>query len=157
VPSRDGSIVAAIDNAWQIHLYDPRDWSKQPETLAPLPEEYRRGVFTLNDWSPDGRFLVGATGAGSFAYSRDTQTYRPPWDGPGNSASWLPDGHRLLFNRQGRLFVADWPSGQTREVFAITGETVSNPRLSLDGTYVYFEHGSASGDIWMVRFDEDTR
>ena len=40
-------------------------------------------------------------------------------------------------------------------VLAIDGEGISLARLSPDGTWLYFLHGSASGDIWTVRFDHD--
>jgi serine/threonine protein kinase len=36
----------------------------------------------------------------------------------------------------------------------IDGEVVGTARLSPDGTWLYFLHGSASGDIWTVRFDD---
>ncbi|HXG53844.1 MAG TPA: protein kinase [Vicinamibacterales bacterium] len=153
-PSRDGSKLAASDiNSWQIYVYDAHDFSKAPELLPPLPEEMRRGALNVVDWSPDGRLLRGSTSAGQWVYSVDTRTFRrlPNTDG-GRRPQWLPDGRRFLFTRQGRLWVADSVSGNEHEVFAIPGEGISALRLSADGSYVYFSHGSASVDIWMVRF-----
>jgi hypothetical protein len=51
------------------------------------------------------------------------------------------------------VWVIDSKSGKEREVFAIPGENVNAVRLSADGTFLYFNHGTTSGDIWTVRFD----
>ena len=71
------------------------------------------------------------------------------------TAQWFPDGRRLLISRQGRVYALDVETGAEREVLAIDGEAIGTARLSPDGTWLYFLHGSASGDIWTVRFDHD--
>jgi Tol biopolymer transport system component len=153
-PSPDGSKVAASDiNNGEIYVYDAHDFSKTPEVLPPLPEELRQGTLFLLDWSADGRLLGGTTDAGPWVYSVDTRTFRRlPVTGRA-IFQWLPDGGRFVYTRRGRVRVVDSTSGKEREVFAIPGENIGNLRLSADGTYLYFNHGTNSGDIWMVRFD----
>jgi dipeptidyl aminopeptidase/acylaminoacyl peptidase len=70
------------------------------------------------------------------------------------TAQWFADGRRLLINRQGRVYALDVETGAEREVLSIDGEVVGTARLSPDGAWLYFLHGSASGDIWTVRFDD---
>lgn len=154
VPSRDGSKVAASDiNAWALYIYDARDFSKPLEQLPPFPQDLRSGAFVPSDWSPDGTLLTGFAGSNIWVYSFQSKTYRRVAVSTASVPSWLPDGRRILFARQGRLVVVDWISGETREIFAIPGENIGSPRVSRDGKLLYFLHGSASGDIWSVRFD----
>ncbi len=53
------------------------------------------------------------------------------------------------------MYALDVETDAEREVLAIDGETIGTARLSPDGNWLYFLHGSASGDIWTVRFDHD--
>jgi eukaryotic-like serine/threonine-protein kinase len=162
--SHDGAKIAAIDSEARIYLHDPKDFSRAPEALPPVPDDLRSSGLFLNAWSPDNRFLGGSTDIGAFVYSLDTHSYSriggaaspsDSADSRSSSLTWLPDGRRFVFARRGRLFLADRVAGAAREVFAIAGETITFPRLSRDGSFLYFEHGSASGDIWMVKFGEE--
>jgi hypothetical protein len=76
--SRDGSHLAAIDSEARIYLYDPKDLSKAPDLLPPLPDALRgtgvSGLF-LWDWSPDSRSLAGSTAIGAFVYSLDSHSH----------------------------------------------------------------------------------
>jgi len=163
VPSRDGSKVVAADiNSYELFIYDARDFSKAPDRLPALPLEMRGVSFVPVEWSPDGRSLSGFSGSNVWVYSFETRTYRRVGTGgtvigmPAFSAQWLPDGRRLLINRQGRVYALDVETGAEREVLAIDGEVIGTTRLSPDGNWLYFLHGSASGDIWTVRFDHDS-
>jgi len=165
IQSRDGTRIAAIDAGQRIHLYNGSDLSQAPEVLPPLPEVLRSTGMFLNDWSPDGRFLAGTTDVGAFVYSLDTKSFSriggatspsDAADARSSSVTWLPDGRRFVFSRRGRLFIADRLGGEARELLALSGETIVFPRLSHDGAFLYFEHGSASGDIWMVKFGDRT-
>src|SRR5204863_8091471 len=153
-PTPDGVKLAASDlNNWQIYLYDVRDFSKAPELLPPLPEELRRGTLFLFDWSADGRLLRGATDGGNWVYSVDTRTFRGIPRTARTLTQWLPDNRRFVWSRGGgRVSVVDSVSGEEHEVFAIPGETISALRLSPDGSYLYFDHGSTTADIWTARF-----
>ena len=157
VPSRDGSKVLAADlTSYELFVYDAGDFSKAPDRLPPLPPELRGPSFIPVDWSPDGRSLSGISFPNVWVYSFETRAYRRVATGGGAfTAQWFPDGRRLLIVRQGRVYALDVETGAEREVLAIDGEGISLARLSPDGTWLYFLHGSASGDIWTVRFDHD--
>jgi Tol biopolymer transport system component/predicted Ser/Thr protein kinase len=156
VPSRDGSKVTASDiNSWQLYVYDSRDFSKPLETLPPFPQKIREGgQLAPLDWSPDGRQLAGTAARRLWVYAFDTKTYRTITDVTGESGTWLPDSRRIIIGRQGRFFVTDTSSGESRQLYAIPGEQLGAARLTIDGAYLYFTHGTTSGDIWLVRFGE---
>jgi Tol biopolymer transport system component len=157
VPSRDGAKVLAADiTSYELFVYDARDFSKAPDRLPPLPPELRGPSFIPLDWSPDGRSVSGVSGSTVWLYSFETRAYRG-FSTPGGlfTAQWFPDGRRLLISRRGRVYAHDVETGAEREVLAIDGETIGAARLSPDGNWLYFLHGSASGDIWTVRFDHD--
>jgi Tol biopolymer transport system component len=100
--------------------------------------------------------LSGLSGATIWVYSFETRTYRRVGSGGAFTAQWFADGRRLLVNRQGRVYALDVETGAERELLAIDGEAIGTARLSPDGNWLYFLHGSASGDIWTVRFDHDS-
>ena len=156
VPSRDGAKVLAADiTSYELFVYDASGFTKAPDRLPPLPPELRGQSFIPLGWSPDGRSLSGTSGPNVWVYSFETRAYRRVGTGGGSTAQWFPDGRRLLINRQGRVYALDVETGAEREVLAIDGEAIGTARLSPDGTWLYFLHGSASGDIWTVRFDHD--
>jgi Tol biopolymer transport system component len=156
VPSRDGSKVLAADiTSYELFVHDARDFSKAPDRLPALPPEMRGSFFIPQDWSPDGRTLSGTSGTAIWVYSFETRAYRRVGTADPRTAQWFPDGRRLLIHRQGRVYALDVETGAEREVLAIDGEAIGTARLSPDGTWLYFLHGSASGDIWTVRFDDD--
>jgi WD40 repeat protein len=158
VASADGSKLAAVDiGAWELLMYDPRDISQPPVKSPPLPTELRGtsgGNIILTDWSPDGRVVLGnvtSTGA-IWTYSLDTQAYRRVASGGG--ARWLEDARRILHARQGRLFVTDSLTGESRELLSVPGENLANPRMQLGGKFLYFVRAADDrGDVWVARFD----
>ncbi len=159
VPSRDGAKVLAADiTSYELFVYDARDFSKAPDRLPALPPELRGGSFLPLDWSPDGRYLSGTAGPHVWVYSFETRAYRRVATGAGAfAAQWFPDGRRLLITRQGRVYALDVETGAERELLAIDGEAITTARLSPDGNWLYFLHGSAIGDIWTVRFDDGSK
>jgi Tol biopolymer transport system component len=155
VPSPDGTKVASSNiRTFDLYLYDATDFSKPPETLPKLPEAMRGGTFVVLDWSPDSRSIVGTSGAGVWMYSLDARSYRAIGRASGTSVQWLPDGRRLLFARQGRLYVRDLAADTEREIMSLPGEAIAAIGLSPDASYVYFTRGNQSGDIWLVRFED---
>ena len=155
VPSRDGSRVAATDAAtWQLYVYDGKDFSKAPEELPPFPHrDPGVGQLTPLEWSLDNRQLLLQVLPGMlWSYSFDTQQYRALIDMSGQFASWLPEGHRVLLSRKGRLAIFDPMSAESHDVLSIPGETITGGRVTRDGSFVYFLHGAQTGDIWLTKF-----
>ncbi|MBL8138147.1 MAG: PD40 domain-containing protein, partial [Acidobacteria bacterium] len=151
-------VLAADITSYELFVYDARDFSKAPDRLPALPPELRGGSFLPLDWSPDGRYLSGTAGPHVWVYSFETRAYRRVATGAGAfAAQWFPDGRRLLITRQGRVYALDVETGAERELLAIDGEAITTARLSPDGNWLYFLHGSASGDIWTVRFDDGSK
>lgn len=160
VPTRGGSVVASVDlNARQLFIYDASDFSKPPETLPPFPHPNPTAYPQPNDWSPDGRsLLINSIGGGStWLYSRDTQRYRRLVDIAGSggaSGVWLGDGRRIVFVNRGRLFVTDVASPSPHEILALPGEGLTMPRVTADGSQLFFLRATSDGDIWLMRFDQ---
>jgi Tol biopolymer transport system component len=153
--SPDGKRIAA--NADEgVLIFDPNTpWTDQMPELI-------RGPFRVLAWSPDGKMLAGFETTPGIAaapmgpgivvavYSFEThniETLGSFWGGP---MSWLNDSHRLLFERDGKLFVADVRTKSTRELYAIAGERLGMPRLSKDNRTICFTIGHTEGDIWMA-------
>jgi Tol biopolymer transport system component len=161
VSSRDGLKLAVADiTAWELFVYDPRDMSAPPGQLPPVPSELRvaSGNLVPSDWSPDGRVLLGAVTAGGamWTYSLDTQKYSRI--AGGGAARWLGDGRRILHVRQGRLFVTDSVTAESRELLSVPGETLTSPRIDPGGNYLYFVRvADDRGDVWVARFDDSER
>jgi Tol biopolymer transport system component len=158
VPSPDGSKLASSNiRTFDLYIYDTTDFSKPPEALPKLPESMRGGTFVVVEWSPDGNSIAGLSGPNVWVYSRDTRSYRlagrAGGAGPGG-VQWLPDSRRLVLSRQGRLYVRDLASDSEREIMSLPGENITTIDFSPDRSYLYFVRGNATGDIWLVRFDD---
>ncbi len=157
VPSPDGSRMVAADiNTIQLYVYDASDFSKPPEVLPEFPAELRGVVFIPSHWSPDGKTLVGVSNPQLWTYSFDSKQYRRVSDSGSALVRWLPDSRRLLYVQRGRVVVVDaFGSSPPRDVFSIPGEGISVAVPGTDG-WLYFLSGSASGDVWTIRFgDQD--
>ena len=155
MPSPDGSRIVAGDiNNFELFVYEAGDFSKTPEMLPPFPPELRGGNFILRHWSRDGKKLLGVSLPVNWVYQFDTKQYRALASFAGsNSMQWFDDNRRLLFTREGRVFVGDSITGDAREVLSVPGEAISVAQFSSNG-WLYFLSGNASGDIWVVRFGE---
>jgi serine/threonine protein kinase/Tol biopolymer transport system component len=147
--SPDGRrIVAALGFARSM-LFNWRDAgvSSSPVPLAP------GGLsgFGPNSWSPDGRRLAG-TGEGSelLVYELDSHrlghlTHR------GRVPFWLADSRRLLYLDQGKLFVLDTVTRETREVLAPPpSSSFLLASLSADNRTLYAVRATDEGDIGMI-------
>ena len=153
VPSPDGSRVVAVDiRSNRLFMYDAADFSRAPEELAPFPAELRGPNLTAQSWSPDGKKLAGFSSPTLWVYSFDTKEYHRVPNG-GASPQWFPDSNRILITGRGRVFVTDWLTGNAREILSVPGEQISVARFSSDG-WLYFLHGTSSGDVWVVRFGD---
>jgi hypothetical protein len=144
-------LVADINN-FALFVIDANDPSKAPDVLPPFPEALRGVNFVPQDWSPDGKAIIGYSAPHVWAYSFETREYS---ERTTNAffLQWFADSRRFLATREGRVFVVDSMTGQAREAFALPGETINSAQFSSDG-WLYFLSGNASGDVWVVRFGD---
>jgi Tol biopolymer transport system component len=156
--SPDGSRIAAANNLGrelQTFVFDPNQpWSEQTPQVLPTIEDSGPPMVVMS-WSPDGAMLAGQAGfpgAGVIVYSFDTESYERLTDF-GEWPVWLPDSRRLMFVYEGkRFFVVDLDSRETQEVFSVTRDVISPPRISGDGSQVVFSRRVTESDIWLLTF-----
>jgi Tol biopolymer transport system component len=161
LPSPDGGrLLVANINSFGLFVIDANDPEKAPEGLPPLPTELRGSNFIPQDWSPDGKTILGASFPHAWIYSFETKQYREVVGASSllgtDSLQWFADTRRVLGTRQGRVVVADTTTGQSRDVFAVPGEVIFNTQFSSDG-WLYLLSGNVTGDVWVVRFDDATQ
>jgi Tol biopolymer transport system component/predicted Ser/Thr protein kinase len=161
VPSPDGSRLIAVDiNDRQLYIHDLQDPAKPPEVLPPFPVSPESIYGQPNDWSRDGRAiaLIDLAGprSGVWLYSLDSKSYRRIADAGGgfSGAKLTSDGRHVVFARVGRLWIADIAAATVRELLAIEGESLSNPRLTADDSQLVFLRAINDADVWLVRFED---
>jgi Tol biopolymer transport system component/predicted Ser/Thr protein kinase len=152
----DGSRMAIQDvNTGANYIFDPnKPWKEQqPDALPAFGEE--GDAFEGLTWSPDGSFLAGnfrtASGgpAGVATFSFESRTYQRLTDSGGPS-EWLADSRRLLFEREGKIFILDTQSKKTRELFSSPDGGAYSPTLSKDNRTIYFTLATNEADIWLL-------
>ena len=155
--SPDGTRIATVAGIEDREfIFDPnRPWKQQtPEPLPPLDPPSSR--FLVNDWSPDGKHLVGAAEApieGVMTFSLESHQYERLTDF-GEWPVWLPDSRRVLFVANGKNFyVVDAGSKQVHKVFSVTRDIIGPPRLTRDGKTAYFSRRVTESDIWLLTLD----
>ena len=153
----DGSRIATVSRTEaRAFIFDPnRPWKQQsPETLAPFDPATAR--FLVNDWSPDGRQLVGAAetpGGGVVTYSLESHQYERLTDF-GEWPIWLADSRRVLFVANGKNFyVVDSSSKQVHKVFSVSRDIIGPPQLTRDKKTAYFSRRVTESDIWLLTLD----
>ena len=158
----DGSRIATVTrpegspSESRVIIFDPnRPWKQQsPESLPPLDPPSSR--FLVNDWSPDGKKLVGAAEApigGVLTYSLESHQYERLTDF-GEWPVWLPDSRRVLFVANGRNFyLVDSRSKQLHTIFSVPRDVIGPPRLTRDGRKAYFSRRVTESDIWLVTLE----
>lgn len=122
------------------------------------PDGRRLAFESLNE-GPDGAYdriwLVNADGTGLRQVSPDTGTSVHVFD---SAPTWFPDGHRILYDRSGHLFIVDADQGGVTPV-ALPDSLipVNQPRLSPDGTRIAFVSpvpaSVANDDIYVANVD----
>ncbi|HXJ91176.1 MAG TPA: protein kinase [Candidatus Binatia bacterium] len=155
--SPDGSRIATLGGVGnQAFIFDPnRPWKQQsPEPLPPLHPPSSR--FLVNDWSPDGKRLVGAAETavgGVVTYSLESHRYERLTDF-GEWPVWLPDSRRVLFVAHGKNFyLVDSSSKQIHRIFSVARDIVGPPQLTRDGKNAYFSRRVTEADIWLLTLD----
>lgn len=106
--------------------------------------------------SPDGTLIAvtgdGPSGSGVFLVT-PTESEGPKLWFQGNGATWFPDSRRVVFSRQGDLWIARVGSTDVTQVTRDEANERS-PSVSPDGKWIAF-YSTRSGpqDIWLVPGD----
>ena len=118
------------------------------------------GRFTAWSWSPDGQRLAGwrqrtegAPPASNIVlYSFESQQYEQLTDF-GNDPTWLSDSRRLLFLRQGQLWLADSQSKKVHELLSVAPHNIASFGLSRDNRLICFILATTEADIWLMTLE----
>ena len=156
--SPDGSQMAtfrSMPKANGFWIFDPsRPWKAQkPELVTQVlgdPEER----FFVNSWSRDGTRIVGEVQgavAGILIYVVSTRTYDRLTDF-GEWPVFLPDDRRVLFVAGGGkdFYVLDTRTKKTEKIYSGGRDVLGPPRLTRDGTAMYYSQRHTEADIWLV-------
>jgi TolB protein len=146
--SPDGNRLAFHANGGSAFLISARsgDRNSQPEALPSLGSQ----TFEPWSWSPDGETLAGsADGLGVYLYSIRKRTFRRITDFGGHPI-WLPDGRRLVFVGERKIFLIDIAGGEPREIYAAAPAAL-RPYLtvSADGRSIFTSLNASDGSIWV--------
>ena len=130
-----------------------RRWDEQPpEPLPPLPDTGM--TFAAWSWSSDGRRLAGwrlrADGvhAGVTLYDLAAKRYTTLTE-TGRYPTWLADDRRLVFFRDGRLFILDSQTKAVEPLPPLPGYAEAFT-ISRDNRWLYYEQNHREGDIWTI-------
>jgi len=145
------------------------------------PEEYQTGIITVGNsagqnsrhvlkglgdtnesftawsWSPDQTALAGygqrfdGKFTGILILNLRTQEYKRITEF-GSDPVWLSDGRRLLFHRDGRIWLIDQTHpDRVKEILSVAPDEVVRRGLgvSRDGRFIYFSRQKIRSQIWM--------
>jgi Tol biopolymer transport system component len=131
-------------------------WDEQaPRPLPALPDQGM--TFAAWSWSSDGRRLAGwrlrADGvhAGVTLYDPAANRYTTLTDS-GRYPTWLADDRRLVFFRDGRLFVLDSQTNAAEPLPPLPGYA-EGFTISRDNKWLYYEQNHREGDIWTIELE----
>jgi eukaryotic-like serine/threonine-protein kinase len=129
-------------------------WAEQtPRMLPELPDKTQS--FEVWSWSPDGRMLAGQkhladlSHAGIAVHEIGSSTLDWLTDF-GEWPVWMRDGRRILFSYQGKLFLVDRASRNSREILELPQRNLGSVGLSADNRTIYLTSMAAEADIWMM-------
>jgi eukaryotic-like serine/threonine-protein kinase len=150
-----GRVATAIGDEQRVQLIDLASAlpAAAPDTL---PVDTTAPFFTPNDWSRDGRWIVGGSGfgdAGVAVYDVATQRFTRLTDF-GQWPVWLRDGRTILFVSGGNAFhTVDRVTGRVRQVYTVERDVLGPPRLTRDGRTAFFSRRVTEADIWMATIE----
>lgn len=156
--SPDGKRISFDDEnlTYIINLDEAPDIGKA-ETL---PRTENGGFFRVWDWSPDGKRLAGsfdtAHGPGVGYFSFDTRKYERIADFAA-IPRWLPDGRRMIFERNGRPMIAETDPKRVREILPGIRDYIRNIAVSRDGKTIYYTTRESESNIWMLDLNENIK
>lgn len=152
--SPDGKTLS-YDSSEQVFLLDMEKFAAtgKAEVKMQLPKTGNSGFFRVWDWSPDGTMVAGnfdlKAGSGVGVYSFETGEYKRLTNYT-SLPSWIPDGRRLLFLRDGKPLFADVFTGEITEAFPEIEGYVRNIAVSPDGKTVYFTLRESESNVWLL-------
>ena len=121
--------------------------------LVPLPHPGK--PFYPYSWSPDGKRLAGQSeDPGIFIYSLASRGYeRFTGDPLAVFPNWVHDSRRLLFLREGRVFIGDTMTRSSRELLKPPANSAFLAAFtSPDDAVLYTLRSIEEGDIWSGAF-----
>jgi Tol biopolymer transport system component len=132
-----------------------KPWKDQQPRLARthVPD---RSWFWVTDWSHNGEKLAGTVQRldggtyGVAAFRPQDRTLEQVSDF-GELPRWLPDGRKLLFHANGRLYLAESGSKRTKEILRVTDGSISPYfDVSWDGTMIVYSVEVLESDVWLM-------
>lgn len=158
--SPDGTKIA-VQNEYGTHIFDITG-TLPTKKVTTLPRSNGwPDFFASTSWSPDGKNLAGSwlrQGlyiSGVYTFSFETQKYEKLTDfGDASSLThWLNDSRRILFSDTRKIFIVDKQTKKFHEILSPpTGSYYAWPTITKDNRFIYFEHGVAGSDIWLLTF-----
>lgn len=147
--SPDGKSLIYTNKSSSYIIDLTRTWEEQqaPRRLFPTIDN-----FTVWDWSPDGKKLVGNL-AGSTAigvYAFETGQIERIVENMGSLPSWLPDSRRFIYEMGNKIMIADVETKKTKVIISGHNENMRAPFVSRDGRLVYFSVHDSESNIWLL-------
>jgi eukaryotic-like serine/threonine-protein kinase len=126
-----------------------------PQRLPPIRDD---ASFGAESWSPDGARLAGTAQLkggsslpGVVAFSFATNGYERLTD-RGGAPVWLHDSRRLLYLDEGKVFLLDSRSHQSRQLLAPPpNSTFLRVTVAPGDRFLYLVRASDEGDVWLRR------
>jgi Tol biopolymer transport system component len=162
IPSPDGRRLVASLGFHSTVLMDLAQPAGRSIRWLPRPAGGRE-VFSATSWSADGAYLAGtldemdgSTVPGVVLYSLAEGRY-DRLTAAGSIPAWLNDGRTLVYLQEGKLFLGDRRSRQTRLLL----EPPASSRfiavtVGPDDRTLYAVRESDEGDLWMLTLPGST-
>ena len=157
--SPDGSKIATSMSDEGIAFIIDANRTFEDQTVDLLPEvPGGNGEFQPSDWSPDGRWLVGAVGPApgttdsGTIWRLDLETREYELLADGTAAAWMADGRRVLFRiaYPPGFYVVDTVSRSRVPVDVPPAVTMV---LSSNNLRAYLAQVEEESDIWMLEME----
>jgi Tol biopolymer transport system component len=153
--SPDGSKLEAIDEKGTSLVLD----LTQPDTKWTVVHQAVEGELLPDgnfSWSRDGRFFAGDyidqafRNLGSYVESVETGKRRRLTEA-GEKPVWLSDNRRIIYLREGAIWIIDSDTGRTSEIVPALKppRRLSSFDLAPDESFLVVVEDTAESDIWL--------